>query len=205
MSIRFILGRAGSGKTYYCLTELARLIKEDPHGRDLIFLVPEQATFIHERMLATDFGLSGFARVDVTSFSRLIYRATKELGLNKLPRLSRTGKMMVLAKIMLEKRADLTIFAAPDLKSGIAGALLDIIDEINIYDGGGRDLDQAIDYWQAEEGKTHFASKMADISILYREMEAFTKHKYADESEGLSFLQQAIMEKGLLKRGTYIY
>lgn len=52
MTVRFILAPAGAGKTECCIRELAAEIGRDPLGPPLLFLLPEQATFVHERQLA---------------------------------------------------------------------------------------------------------------------------------------------------------
>jgi len=48
---RFLLGPAGSGKTFRCLTEIRGALRENPEGPPLILLVPKQATFQLERQL----------------------------------------------------------------------------------------------------------------------------------------------------------
>ena len=52
MSVRFILGRAGTGKTHHCLTSIRRELESDPEcAQKLILLVPEQASLQMERAL----------------------------------------------------------------------------------------------------------------------------------------------------------
>ncbi len=51
MSVRFILGRAGTGKTRTCLRNIREALLEDPNGPPIILLVPDQATFQMEHML----------------------------------------------------------------------------------------------------------------------------------------------------------
>ena len=48
---RFLLGPAGSGKTFRCLTEIRDALRENPEGPPLILLAPKQATFQLERQL----------------------------------------------------------------------------------------------------------------------------------------------------------
>ena len=50
MAVRFILGRAGSGKTQACLRQMANENKKQPLGAPLILLVPEQASFEMEKL-----------------------------------------------------------------------------------------------------------------------------------------------------------
>ena len=51
MSVRFVLGPAGAGKTHLCVRELAAACDAEPLGPPLLFLLPQQATFIHEQRL----------------------------------------------------------------------------------------------------------------------------------------------------------
>ena len=51
MQIRFLLGPAGSGKTFRCLAEIRELLLTAPEGPPLILLAPKQATFQLERQL----------------------------------------------------------------------------------------------------------------------------------------------------------
>ena len=77
MTVRFILGPAGGGKTHQCLQEIAALEKANPLGSPVYFILPEQATFIHERLLCEACAGGGFCRARVLSFNRLVYHAYK--------------------------------------------------------------------------------------------------------------------------------
>ena len=48
MSLRFIFGRGGSGKTTYCLEEIGKKVN-DGNTSPIILLVPEQYTFESEK------------------------------------------------------------------------------------------------------------------------------------------------------------
>ena len=71
MSVQFIFGRSGSGKTHYCLESVRSELRLSPTGPSLILLVPEQATFQIEQALLTDGSLAGYHRAYVVSFARL--------------------------------------------------------------------------------------------------------------------------------------
>ncbi len=51
MSLRFIFGRGGSGKTTYCLEEISKQVLDDGTS-PIILLVPEQYTFESEKRLS---------------------------------------------------------------------------------------------------------------------------------------------------------
>ena len=59
MQLRFLLGPAGSGKTFRCLAEIREALLESPEGSPLLLLVPKQATFQVERQLLADDRLAG--------------------------------------------------------------------------------------------------------------------------------------------------
>ena len=41
MSLRFVIGRAGSGKSTLCLHEVQEELKQRPRGETILYLVPE--------------------------------------------------------------------------------------------------------------------------------------------------------------------
>ena len=51
VKLRFVFGRAGTGKTRHCLDEVRARLAEAADGPPLIMLVPEQATFQTEYAL----------------------------------------------------------------------------------------------------------------------------------------------------------
>ena len=53
MSLQFILGRSGSGKTTWMLNDIRMKLKNDPSHAPLVYLVPDQMTFLSEYKLAS--------------------------------------------------------------------------------------------------------------------------------------------------------
>ena len=71
MQTRLLLGPAGSGKTFRCLTEIREALLAAPDGPPLLLLAPKQATFQLERQLLADSPLTGYTRLHILSFERL--------------------------------------------------------------------------------------------------------------------------------------
>lgn len=92
MAFRFVLGRAGGGKTTWCLQEIKRRLAERPDGRPLIWLVPEQATSQAEYALIQSPELGGTLRAQVLSFRRLAWRVMQEVGGTARLPIDETGK-----------------------------------------------------------------------------------------------------------------
>jgi ATP-dependent helicase/nuclease subunit B len=80
MGVSFVIGRAGSGKTRYCVDALLRDLAREGDERPLILLVPEQASFQMERTLALRCPRGGYWRAEVLSFSRLARRVFDTCG-----------------------------------------------------------------------------------------------------------------------------
>ncbi|HMO64754.1 MAG TPA: hypothetical protein PKE47_05965, partial [Verrucomicrobiota bacterium] len=71
MQARFLLGPAGSGKTWRCLAEIRAALAAAPAGPPLLLLAPKQATFQLERQMLEAGGLAGWSRLAILSFERL--------------------------------------------------------------------------------------------------------------------------------------
>ena len=118
MQARFLLGPAGSGKTFRCLAEIRAALRDHPQGPPLIFLAPKQATFQLERQLLAGPALSGYTRLSILSFERLAGFILKELRQPRPALLSEEGRVMVLRAVLARRRAELQIFHS---SSGLAG------------------------------------------------------------------------------------
>jgi len=71
MRTRFLLGPAGSGKTFRCLEEIGAELNSSTEGLPLVLLAPKQATFQLERQLLAAPNLPGYTRLQILSFERL--------------------------------------------------------------------------------------------------------------------------------------
>src|SRR5690625_527928 len=74
MGLRFLLGRAGSGKSGRSLDEIKAMLVEEPRGPAIFYIVPDQMTFQQEYALFNDEDVQGSIRAQVVSFSRLAWR-----------------------------------------------------------------------------------------------------------------------------------
>ena len=74
-------------------------MRRDPLGPPLLFLVPQQATFLHEKRLAAISPGGGFSRAAVSSFPRLIQTAYQAAGQESLPTLSESGKLLLMRRV----------------------------------------------------------------------------------------------------------
>src|SRR5262245_30109290 len=83
MSVRLIAGRAGTGKTHYCLSQVCQALAYGAaDGPRLVMLVPEQAALQMERgilgMLREQGAPAVLGRCEVLGFRRLAHRVLNE-------------------------------------------------------------------------------------------------------------------------------
>ena len=71
MSVRLLLGRSGTGKTRFCIEEIQAKLAENPEGNPIIYIVPDQMTFLSDQRLLSGSEVQGMFRAQVYSFTRL--------------------------------------------------------------------------------------------------------------------------------------
>ena len=130
MPARFLLGPAGSGKTFRCLAEVRAALKKNPEGAPLIFLTPKQATFQLERQLLADDSLQGYTRLQIFSFERLAQFVLDQRGVAPPKFLSDEGRIMVLRALLLRHADELKLFRQSALRPGFAQELGRLLNEL---------------------------------------------------------------------------
>ena len=110
MSIRFITGRSGVGKTRVILSEIKEACDTHPQGDPIFVIVPDQMSFHMEYQLLKQSEQPSLMRVQGLSFSRFAYRILQETGGVSRYHLDQVGLSILLQKVMNEKKEELTLF-----------------------------------------------------------------------------------------------
>ena len=94
MSIRFIVGRSGVGKTRVILDEIKQACDSVPQGDPIYVIVPDQMSFHMEYQLLKQSEHPSLMRVQGLSFSRFAYRSNerKKGRLNSIPVLCKQAR-----------------------------------------------------------------------------------------------------------------
>jgi ATP-dependent helicase/nuclease subunit B len=127
---RFLLGPAGSGKTFRCLAEVRAALAGDPGGAPLVFLAPKQATFQLERQLLGDGAIAGYTRLHILSFDRLARFIFERLNVAPPKLLSAEGRVMVLRALLLRHEKELALFRQSARRPGFAQELAALLVEL---------------------------------------------------------------------------
>ncbi|MBE0466985.1 MAG: helicase-exonuclease AddAB subunit AddB, partial [Candidatus Desulforudis sp.] len=201
MSLRFILGRAGAGKTRLCLDEIRQRLRQAPDGPPLVFLVPEQATFQTEHALALTPGLPGIMRAYVLSFRRLAWRVFSEVGGAARPHIGELGKQMLLSRILEERRRELSVFGRAARQFGFAGTVARALSELKTYLVTPEDLERAGGLLAGRSGAGSLAGKVRDLRLVYKEFEARLAGRYVDPDDYLTLLAAQLEHSRTLAGG----
>ena len=190
--VRFILGRAGSGKSHYIKQELSALKQQLQRA---VLLVPEQFTFETERALATELG--GLLGIQVLSFERLAERIA---AADAREHLSAQGRRMVVRRAVHREYASLTAFSSVARRAGFAAHMDALFTKCRQFLITPDMLKDAAERLPAGDA---LASKLSDIATLYRSTQEYLDEHYLD-SEGA---QRALIDRipSSMLRGMDVY
>ena len=79
MSLQFIFGNSGSGKSHYLYEHIIEESIKHPE-KNYLMLVPEQFTMETQKEFVMRHPRHGIMNIDVLSFERLAYRILEETG-----------------------------------------------------------------------------------------------------------------------------
>ena len=206
MTVRFILGRAGAGKTRVCLDGIRRAAVEDPLGPPVLFVVPEQASFQMERDLVTGEGPRALIRAQVLSFRRLAWRVFEEVGGPAHPPLGELGKQMALRSLLQKHQGELVFFRGATLTPGFTARLACTLSELKIYGVSPESLEE----WLAEQRKgggggrveAPALAKAQDLLLLYRDFQAYLGERFTDPDDYLDLLAQRLPRSSAMREAT---
>lgn len=188
MAFRFVLGRAGSGKSGFCLRGIKDKLIESPDGRPLILLVPEQATFQAEYALVSAPELRGTLRAQVLSFRRLAWRVMQEVGGTARLPIDDTGKKLLLHKLLHKHRDRLQLFSSTADQMGVIEKISDLFKEFKRYCVTSDGLADWFNSSPAQDGSLPIRQKLHDLQLLYGEFETELSRMYLDGEDYLTLL-----------------
>lgn len=187
MSLRFIYGRAGTGKTAFCLYDIKEKLNDGkPHP--LILLVPEQFTFEAEKNLLKTIRKDVMMRAQVLSFKTLANRIFTEVGGLTHRHMKSCGRSMLIYKIMEHVKSDLTVFSKAAKQQGFIKNISDIITELKSYDVAPEKLQEVLE----DIDNVSLKNKLKDISLIFSKFEAQLHKGYIDSQDELAIVAEKI-------------
>ncbi|MGE6630907.1 helicase-exonuclease AddAB subunit AddB [Bacillus sp. NPDC077027] len=206
MEIEFLAGRSGSGKTTAILEEIKEELRLNPLGHPIIFLVPDQMTFLMEYELAKTSEAGGMIRAKVFSFTRLAWYILQQTGGINRQFVTSTGIQMLLRKIVEENKENFKVFKKASDKPGFVEQIEKTMSEFKRYCMLPEEIERiaqsAIYSEYVEERRA--AEKLYDLHLLYKQMEHHLQGEYVHSEDYLTLLAQQIPFSDELKNA-HIY
>lgn len=195
MSLQFIFGNSGAGKSHYLYNHIVRESMEHPEVNYLV-LVPEQFTMQTQKDLCMAHPRGGIMNIDVLSFVRLSHRVFEETGRETKRVLDDEGKNLILRKIAGKYEEDLKVLRGNLKKQGYISEVKSVISEFTQYGIGFEELDA---FLETLEPESYLSYKLQDIRKVYEGFEAYLSDKYITKEELLDVLSDAVPDSAILK------
>jgi len=196
MSLRFILGRSGTGKTKLIMDEMTEKLVSDPLGNPIIYIVPDQMTFLSEYKFVTNPKLKGLLRLQVFSFTRLAWRILQETGGMNRQHINSVGISMLIRKIINENKKSLKIFSQSADKTGFIEHVEKILTEFKRYCVSPNEIYQ---FQNEIEPNPSIVDKLHDLYIIYQQFEERVSQKYLAQEDYLTLLAEKVVESNYLR------
>lgn len=190
--VTFLLGPAGSGKTWRCIEEARQELMARPEGPPLLFIAPKQATFQLERQLLAGPGLAGYTRLQILSFERLARFCFEGFAGALPPLLSEEGRLMVLRALLVRQQQRLRVFRSVARLPGFAQQLNELLQECQRHRLGPERL-------QALAGRANLpaplANKLLDVADLMAGYMAWIETRKLQDAQQLLDLAASMMHE----------
>ncbi|MGN1301494.1 MAG: PD-(D/E)XK nuclease family protein, partial [Clostridia bacterium] len=194
MSLQFIYGRAGTGKSNYCFQE----IKENINGQNKIYIItPEQFSYMAEKKLLEAIGKQAVINAEVLTFNRMADRINAEVGGKNEKQITKSSKAMLVFSALKENKQDFTFLgnSNENLELAIKG-----ITEFKKHGVTVENIEQNIENIE----DINLKLKLQDMKKIYLEYENKIQNEYIDEDDKLTQLAKNL-EKSQMFDSSYIY
>ncbi|KRM89372.1 PD-(D/E)XK nuclease family protein [Liquorilactobacillus vini] len=206
MSVNFYFGKASCDHHHFLIDRLAQKSRVDPQGH-FFYLVPNHIKFAAEvkvlkqlRQTSGNQGLYAQKNVQTFSFTRLAWYFLKDTPIFKIPRLSKAGNQMLVAAILQDKQAELTIFKANQVQIGFVSQLAAQLSELQ------QNLVTTAELTQLAKSplSANLQAKLHDLTLVYQEYQQKSQQQFIGNEGVLNLLAENLQQRDLSHDYFYI-
>ena len=203
MSLRFVFGGSGAGKSTRLYTEILKRAEAEPE-RNFLIIVPDQFTMQTQKELVTHpvNKRKGILNIDVLSFGRLSHRIFEEVGKKEIPVLDDTGKSLVLRRVAGNLKDKLPYLGAHMDKQGYIHEVKSAISEFMQYGIGVDDVQRLIDCAE-KRGALYY--KLKDLKLLYQGFRDYIRDNFITTEETLDLLREALKRSHIVNDSIIVF
>lgn len=189
MGLRIVYGKLGSGKSEYCFSEIAELVKKD---EKIYMITPEQFSFTAEKKLMQAIDNKAVVNAEVITLSRMANRVIEEVGGVKNKHLSKCGKAMLIYSILFSNKKNLKFLGKSDENIDLC------IRSITELKQHGVTI-EALKEQSKNSEDIYFKTKLQDIIQIYENFEEKISNKYLEETDLLTILAENLRKTDIVK------
>lgn len=201
MSLRFVIGASGAGKSTYIYKEIIERSQREPEGRFFI-IVPDQFTMQTQMDLVTMHEKKGIMNIDVLSFGRLTHRIFEEVGNADRPMLDDTGKSLIIRKVAANLKERMPVIGGNLGKTGYVHEVKSALSEFMQYGVGMKELEELTDF-SRKRGQLYY--KLKDLQVVYGGFLDFIHDQFLTVEESLEVLASVLPKSELIRDSVIVF
>lgn len=186
--VRFILGRAGSGKTARVIEEIRAACSD---GAKIILLVPEQYSHTAERLLCERVGEHVSNCAEVMSFQRMADHVLMQAGGLARRVVDAGGRILLMRRALMQVKNELKVLGHAALRPEFLASLLDIAEEMKTCCVKPESL--------IGVGEGLLADKLYDIAKITAAYEGAFENGKIDPADKLKLAEEGIRKSGFFR------
>ncbi len=188
--LHFILGRSGSGKTYFVREQLCELARNPKLESRLLLLVPEQYSFESERAMLQKLGPKDVQRVEILSFQRLSEVIFQQYG-SACEKILDDGGRAMLMSLALEQVGDsLTVYQEYARRAELVSMMLAVSGEWKLCGITPRGVSEMA----GKVGDETLKAKLLDIALILSCYDSLVQQSFLDPLDHLTRVKEVILQ-----------
>lgn len=192
--LKFIFGRASSGKTQTIFNKICEQVKYNQN--EIILLVPEQFTFESEKALLKHLGNSISELVEVLSFTRLVDRIGRDIGGIAGKRLDDSSRFLIMGRAINSIKDNLTVLTSHTDSPEFIKMMTNTVTELKQAAVGPDLLLSAADNLTQSALK----AKISDVALIMAAYDSYLGRTFIDPSDDLTLLNKKLANYQFFKR-----
>ncbi|MEG2181436.1 MAG: PD-(D/E)XK nuclease family protein [Oscillospiraceae bacterium] len=196
--LKLVAGRAGSGKSTFCLEKIKELAKT---GKQCLLIVPEQSSFSFERSLSGALLGEEACAARVMSFKKQSRDIFSHCGGGALLRLKDAQRCTLVRRAAADVEGDITYFRRHRKNMSFFKMATDVIDEFKNAGVSPTHLEELARL--ADLGLT--CAKLHELALIYGAYEAEVANKFYDDSSELYAAAERCKKSDLYSGKTVFY
>ena len=203
MSLRFIIGPSGGGKTEFLIKETMNNALANPKEK-FLYIVPDQFTMEMQKAMVLASPKKAILNIEVLSFGRLAHRIFEELGAGDETMLDDTGKNLILQRLALEHREELQILGKRVESPSVIHEIKSAVSEFMQYSVGEEQIDELVKAAR-EQNRNALAMKLSDIKLLYSLFMEEISGKYTTTEGRMGLLKKNVSRSKIIENSTIVF